>query len=272
MLEQLIQGFNPICLDALKSKAELMDRRDNKYVLSNEQTRAFLSHTQPEFDMLEIDGLRQFHYLSHYYDSAELRTHLDHNQDRRRRIKIRHRHYVDSGRHYFEIKLKGQRKLTQKFRILFNPAELNTEGLNTELTDFYFNTLAAHYGADFAKNWLNQLTPSISVGYHRITLVAKSGDERITLDNRIYFTDKSAQANTKHLLNNDKWIVEVKSPTGRTALDRWLLRNISRPAALCSKYGMGITLLKLQQRNTRFNPTLRRYFQPNILQSPSHHD
>ena len=264
MLEKLLKGFNPISLEALKNKAELMDRRDNKYVLSNEQIHAFLIHTQSDFDMLEIDGLRQFHYLSHYYDSAELRTHLDHNQGRRRRIKIRHRHYVDSGRHYFEVKLKGQRKLTQKFRTLFNPTELNSDGLNAELTDFYFNILAEHYDDELAHSWLNQLVPSISVGYDRITLVAKKGDKRITLDNCIYFADQDMQEDAKLLLNNNKWIVEVKSSTGRTKLDRWLFRNINRPVSMCSKYGMGITLLKMQQRNTRFNPILRRHFQSHL--------
>lgn len=261
-LEQLIQGFKTISLDDLKNRAELMARRDNKYVLNNEQIFTFLRHTQSEFDILEIDDLQQFHYLSHYYDSPQLRTHLDHNQGRRRRIKIRHRNYVDSGLNYFEIKLKGLRNLTQKFRVSFNPAELDAKGLNPELTQFYLKTLTKHYGTDFAQSWLNRLVPSISVGYHRITLVAKTGDMRITIDNRIYFTDANKQSNScKIPLNNNKWVVEVKSPTGRTELDRWLFQNISRPVSLCSKYGMGISLLKLLHRNTRFNPTLRRHFQ-----------
>ena len=272
-LEQLIQGFNPISLKALKNKAELMARRDNKYVLDSEQILTFLSHAQTEFDILEIDGLNQFHYLSHYYDSAQLRTHLDHNQGRRRRIKIRHRNYMDSGLHYFEIKLKGRRNLTQKFRVSFNPAELDEQGLTPELTHFYLNILTEHYGADFAQSWLNQLIPSISVGYYRITLVAKTGDMRITIDNRIYFhqaaRQSSSQANSKLALNNDKWIIEVKSSTGRTELDRWMFQNLSRAVSLCSKYGMGISLLKLPHRNTRFTPTLRRHFQSNHLQSTS---
>lgn len=191
-LSNLLQNFNPISLVQLNNKAELMTRRDNKYVLTNEQIKKLLSYTQSQFDVLEIGGLRQFHYLSKYFDSEELHTHQAHNKGRRRRIKIRHRHYVDSDRHYFEIKLKGFRNLTQKLRVPFNPSDVGENGLNNELLSFCKATVTDHYTID----WLftsNDLTPSISVGYDRITLVSKSDDKRITIDNKIYFIDESTK-------------------------------------------------------------------------------
>lgn len=264
-LEQAIDSFTPISLNALKERAELMERRDNKYVLTTEQVLAFLEHAKPKFDVLEIDGLRQFHYLSHYYDSSELTTHADHNKGRRRRVKIRHRHYVDSSDHFFEIKLKGRRKLTQKYRISFNPQDLGSNGLNSELIDYYCTTLENYYGDENERNWwLDNLIPSISVGYHRITLVSKTEDSRITMDNGIYFIDSKetspATKKSKTYLNNDKWVIEVKSPSGRTDIDRWLFQNKSRPVSLCSKYAMGINLLKLASVNNRFSMVLRRHF------------
>ena len=265
-LEQVMDSFTTVDLSTLKDKAELMERRDNKYVLTTDQVLAFLEHAQSQFDMLEIGGLRQFHYLSHYYDSAELITHSDHNKGRRRRVKIRHRHYVDSGEHYFEIKLKGRRKLTQKSRIPFNPNDLDENNLNDELIDYYSTVLTAYYGSEDERNWwLVNLVRSISVGYHRITLVSKTRNCRITMDNSIYFTAAKTllpeSQETSTFLNQDKWVIEVKSPSGRTDIERWLFQNKSRPVSLCSKYAMGVNLLKLDKINNRFSEVIRRHFE-----------
>ncbi len=264
-IEQAIYSFAPITLSSLKDKAELMERRDNKYVLNTEQVLIFLNHAQSQFDMLEIGGSRQFHYLSHYYDSADFTTHADHNKGRRRRVKIRHRHYVDSNDHFFEIKLKGQRKLTQKLRIAFNPQDLGCNGLNSVITDYYCTILEKYYGYGNGREWwVGNLKHSISVGYYRITLVSKTEDSRITMDNCIYFIDSKEhpkqEEKQKLYLNNNKWVVEVKSPTGRTDIDRWLFMNKSRPVSLCSKYALGINLLKLTDKNNRFSRVLRRCF------------
>lgn len=261
-LKEILQRFEPISLEKLKSRAALMDRRDNKYILSTNEVIRFFNRAESDFYILEIDSKRQFHYLSTYYDSPNLGTHQDHNQGRRRRIKLRHRHYIDSRLHYFEIKLKGFRNLTHKFRTPLIPEKLPATGLNPRLKDFIFDTLAHHYDPDFAKEWVSHISPSISVGYHRITLVSKKDNKRITLDNGIYFIDESLPKSQKssHYLHNNRWIVEVKSATGRTALDRWLLSNRRRPVSACSKYGMGISLLKTPEENNRFRKTLRRYF------------
>ena len=119
-----LHTFTPIALDGLKDKAELTSRRDRKYVLSTDCLTRFLEYSRRDFDILEIDGKRQFSYASYYFDSKELHTHQDHNKGRRRRIKVRHRHYVDNDLHYLEVKLKGARNITQKYRMDVNPEEL----------------------------------------------------------------------------------------------------------------------------------------------------
>lgn len=260
-LAQILAGFQPISLDALKGKAELMDRRDNKYVLTNELVYDLMLAVRDQFDILTIDGLRQFHYLSHYYDTPDLRTYDDHNKGRRRRIKVRHRHYVDSERHYCEIKLKGFRQLTEKFRIPFNPDSFEHSHMNQTFMDFCHTTLSEHYGAEYARAWLPSLSPSISIGYRRITLVAKQGAERITIDNGIYCNESDQDEGAAlREFNENMWIVEVKSASGRTAVDRLLLRRRQRPVSLCSKYGMGVSLLRFPETNNRFSQVFRRYF------------
>lgn len=261
-LQNVIKSFTSITLLGLQSRAALMDRRDNKYVLTTQEVIDLLERAKESFYLLEIDGLRQFHYLSTYYDSPDFQTHQDHNQGRRRRIKVRHRHYIDSGLHYFEVKLKGFRKLTQKVRTPLEPEKLPSAALSPRLEVFLKETLTEHYGEEFALDWLAKLRPSISVGYHRLTLVSKRDNKRITLDNGIYFLDESLpkEAQTPHYLNNKRWIIEVKSSLGRTAVDRWLARHRRRPVSACSKYGMGISLLKTPEENNRFRKTLRRHF------------
>ena len=254
-----LHTFTPIALDGLKDKAELTSRRDRKYVLSTDCLTRFLEYSRRDFDILEIDGKRQFSYASYYFDSKELHTHQDHNKGRRRRIKVRHRHYVDNDLHYLEVKLKGARNITQKYRMDVNPEELvQGDQLHPSFQEFCQNTLRQQ-GYD---DWPYELKPSIVVYYDRITLVAKQGDQRITIDNGIAFSEN--QHLPRHYLNNNCWIVEVKSSTGRTEADRWLLRNRHRHTALCSKYGMGISILKTRHRQTRFDTVLRRQFSSSV--------
>ncbi len=259
-LEQALRGFQPIGLAALKDKAELMDRRDNKYVLDAQQLASLLNVLKGRYDILEIDGQRQFSYVSTYFDSAGLHTHRDHNQGRRRRIKVRHRHYVDSQRHYLEVKIKGRRKKTIKQRVATTPAELlRNNRLHPQLQDFCQRQLAQQGYPP----WPYEFLPSIRVYYQRITLVACAGDERITIDHNISFAEVAAhvqEPDRRAHLNQGRWVVEVKSGSGRTATDLWLLRSGIRPAPLCSKYGMGINLLRLTGVNNRFSAIMRRYF------------
>lgn len=97
-----------------------------------------------------------------------------------------------------------------------------------------------------------------------MALVSKTEDCRITMDNGIYFMGSKVTLPTnkksKIYLNNDKWIIEVKFSSGRTNIDCWFFQNKSRPISLCSKYAMGINLLKLARVNNRFSEVLRRHF------------
>ncbi|NLV96892.1 MAG: polyphosphate polymerase domain-containing protein [Desulfovibrionales bacterium] len=254
-LNERICGFQPISLESLKSKAELLQRRDNKYVLTTKDIILFLQAAQESYDILEINTIRQFTYYSQYFDSQDLHTHQDHNKGRRRRIKIRHRNYVDTNRHYFEVKVKGLRKMTQKYRLRIQPSDLFLDGaLHPKLQDFCQKTLHEHN----YHIWPHGFFPSIIVHYNRLTLVAKDSNERITVDNGIAFS--VTNTDQQYYLNDDRWVVEVKSFTGRTNMDRWMLRHGHRPMSKCSKYCMGINLLKRPGVNNRFSPVLRRYF------------
>lgn len=248
----LLAGFDAVDLDALNNRAPLLVRRDSKYVLTTPQLCQFLIYAQGFFDVLQIGDLRQFEYRTVYFDSDAFHCYHDHNKGRRKRVKIRYRNYVDHDRHFFEIKLKGRRNVTKKHRVAVAPPDYAASDLPEPLRRFCDETIAGYYG----DGWEHGLTRGVSVHYHRMTLVAKGGAERITVDSRLSFSDGEQSVS----LRDSKWVVEVKSHSGASDVDRWLFANGSRPVPQCSKYCMAISLLKLPHKNNRFMPILRRHF------------
>src|SRR5690625_1611508 len=238
-----------------------MRRTDNKYVLGQEQLLHFLEAHQHSFDVLCIDGDKVFQYSSAYLDSPKFDTFLDHNKGRRRRFKIRFRHYHETKLYFFEVKIKSFRNETVKYRTATNYQTYQQKTLPANLVNFANKKIKKHYG--FILDYV--LVPSVRVDYQRITLVAKERAERITIDNHIQFFSK----NQKRCLSADFFVVEVKSTHGRSQVDRWLQRNGHRPVKRCSKYCMGLNLLKFPQKNTRFKPVLRRNFKKEFLLSPT---
>src|SRR5690606_19926362 len=117
-----------------------------KYVLTTQQLCTFLDYARQHFDVLQIDGLRQFHYRTIYFDSPQFDCFHDHNKGRRKRLKVRFRSYLDHNRHFFEIKLKGRRNVTHKFRVPVDGPAPSDAGLCTNLRQFCNDTLATHYG------------------------------------------------------------------------------------------------------------------------------
>jgi len=248
----LLDRFDAVDLDGLNDRAQLLERRDSKYALTTAQLCQFLLYVHDHFAVLEIDGLRQFRYRTVYFDSDALHCYQDHNKGRRQRVKVRYRNYVDHDRHFFEVKLKGRRNTTHKYRVpVANPDYAATK-LPASLRDFCDSTIAAHYG----QGWPHTLTRSVTVHYCRITLVSRTGAERITIDNRLSFADDAGHVE----LCDSRWVAEVKSPTGVSETDRWLFSQGIRPVPKCSKYGMAVSLLKLPKKNNRFRPVLKRNF------------
>lgn len=248
----LLESFTTIDLQGLNERAPLLERRDSKYVLNTAQICRFLHATQDYFDVLEISGRRQFQYRTVYFDTAELDCYHDHNKDRRKRIKVRYRHYVDHDLHFFEVKLKGRRNTTHKYRQPISRPDDNAEQLPASLQEFGNHIVTAHYG----QGCLSELARAVTVHYDRITLISRVGGERITIDSSLSFSDGAQRAS----LPDSKWLIEIKSRSGVSSVDRWLFRNGHRPVPRCSKYCIGVSMLKLPGKNNRFTPVLRRQF------------
>lgn len=251
-MNQLLGRFGSVDLHELNVKAALLERIDQKYVLNATQLKQLLARTCLDFEILTINNHRKFGYRSIYFDDDELHTFRAHNQGRRNRMKVRRRIYLDSGGCYFEVKIKGLRNRTHKYRLQIDGQQAQNLELTSEEVDF----LQRKHHKHFRRPWPYVMQHSITIDYQRITLLAKHGSERLTIDQCVRFFNENA----RHALPEDRWIVEVKSDIGRSAINRWLLLQGVRPAARCSKYSMGISLLEYPH-NSRFRPVLKRYFQ-----------
>ncbi|EPD91362.1 hypothetical protein HMPREF1486_05041 [Streptomyces sp. HPH0547] len=205
---------HPISLDAVMARAELLDRYDRCYLVPAsvfQDIAAQLTdpHRDEPFRALSIGGRRWFRYRSVYYDTPGLRAYHDHRQGRRRRCKIRERLYQDTGERQFEVKAKGGRGQTLKYRRrLADRAHALEDASRTFLED----TLTSAYGPDFEVP--RELTPSLVTEYTRATFVADG--RRITADAAMVCRD--AAGNEVHAAR-DMVLVETKSHGHLTEAD-----------------------------------------------------
>lgn len=242
-----LSRFDCLSLQDLNAKAAMLERLDNKYIVSAAQLRLALDEFRHLFDVLEIEGRRAFSYATRYYDSEELWTYHAHHQGRRKRSKVRVREYLDAGFSYLEVKLKDKRKITVKKRLKV-PTDLMQ--LDARCIDFVESCHDDLYGEPFGR----PLQPVIDMEYKRITLVAKEGGERMTIDTQIDFHAAKVR---RHVPGN-MFIIETKSARGNGIADRIMRSHHLHPTARCSKYCIGMAALKQVKRHNHFLPALRR--------------
>jgi VTC domain len=250
----LPRSFQPISLSSLNSKAEMLRRRDNKYVVERPLLTAALEEFALHFDVLEIGGRRSFTYDTCYFDSSEHGCYRDHHRGRRRRAKIRIRNYLGANLCFVEVKLKDKRGETIKKRLAHDPAR--AQELDADALAFAHACYYELYGTEFPYS----LQRALDMRYKRITLVAKDGGERMTIDNGLEFTHGS-QAQT---VDKDLFIIETKSANGNGVADK-VLRSLHRhPMKHCSKYCTGTAALREGIRTNNFRPVMRKLMQQDV--------
>lgn len=239
--------FAAIGLDQLNARAAMLERLDNKYIVS----RAILDQAAPvfaaAFEVLEIDGLRAFTYDTCYFDDAAQRSYFDHHQGRRRRCKVRVRKYRDAGLCFVEVKLKDKRGVTVKRRLPYDGDMFRV--LDSDALAHVNASYQALYGEAFP----HDLGPTIEMHYQRVTLVARQGGERMTIDSNVEFV----AGNRQRRISPDLFVVETKSARGNGLADKVLRTCHLHPVPGCSKYCVGMAALGKVGRVNRFLPALR---------------
>lgn len=242
-----LAAFAPISLETLNAKAEMMDRLDNKYILPGHQLQHVLQALTDSFDVLEIEGKRAFFYSTCYFDDAERRGYYDHHQRRRKRCKVRVRHYVDAGLSFLEVKLNEQRASTAKRRMRIDRP---LTALDARCMDFVDTCYRNSYDEAFLKT----LHPAIRIQYLRITLVARDGGERLTIDTQLDFL----AGGVGRIAPSDMFIIETKSARGNGIADKILRSLHVQPTKRVSKYCIGMAATGQVSRCNGFLPALRR--------------
>jgi VTC domain len=244
----LLHEFAPISLKGLNAKAEMMSRIDNKYVVGRASLQNVLPVLAQQFDVLEIDQRRVFTYDTRYFDNRAHNSFYDHHQGARKRFKVRIRRYVEAELCFLEVKVKSKRGMTVKHRTPHDAAQI--DNLCEDAREFVQKTYSDHY----QKPFLHDLSRALDVRYKRITLVAKSGGERMTID-----TDLQFRAGDDTIsVGSDLFILETKSLKGRGVADRCLRRVHERPTNKCSKYCIGMAAVGAVSRFNRFLPAMRK--------------
>ena len=242
-----LSKFDTISLDDLNDKAAMLERLDNKYIVPTHRLLPAFEAFGGLFDVLEIRGQRSFTYATQYYDDGVAQSYLDHHQGRRKRCKVRVRNYVDAGFSYLEVKLKDIRDVTVKKRLKLDRPDA---GLSDEALAFIDHCHAEMYGTALARN----LQPVIEMQYERVTLVAKEGGERMTIDTSLQFRNDAVERQVA----SGHFILETKSARGNGIADKILRAHHLHPTKQCSKYCMGMAALGTVERHNRFLPALKK--------------
>jgi hypothetical protein len=244
---RLLQEFDSISLSELNGKAELLKRRDNKYLVSARLLIEVLNRATDAFDVLTIDGRQTFAYSTIYYDDRNYQCYFDHHNGKRKRVKVRQRIYEQSNANYLEVKLKSARKSTVKYRLPLQSISDN------HLTSNDLEFIKYNYLAHYCRKFKLSLNTSLAMRYFRFTLVAKHCGERVTVDSNLCFVGNTSLAT----IDSDQVIVEVKSRNGSGLFDKLLKKSGVRPTKRLSKYCIGLCLTDRPERINKFLKPMR---------------
>jgi hypothetical protein len=239
MTENLLNEFHLISLDEMNA-ASLLDRLDSKFVCSHTQLLSLLPALQESYRLLQIDDRQSFNYSSQYYDTKDYNYYLDHHRGKPNRVKIRHRSYLNSNLHFFEIKkkIKGIRTLKSRW--------------NTKATELGIgqNELAWMQAAMIHEQ---NLQPTAKIDYQRMTLCNKNLRERVTIDLQM---TACLQNNSHHFENLA--IIELKQDRYNWTSPAWIaLRKMGIKALPISKYSLSMALLCPNLKHNNFNQSIR---------------
>ena len=243
-------------LDALASAASLQHRRDRKYIVPVSTLGGLFTDFGTDTKALEIDKTRLFRYESIYFDTADLQSYRDAARSRPRRRKVRTRTYVDSSACALEVKTRDRNGQTIKHRLDYPLADrhlLNQQGRH----------FIAEVDPDGPQS--SNLQHTLTTAYLRATLLIDAGTSRATIDVGLCCTEpEGAQVKLAgHAL------VETKSVSGSTTMDRLLWANHIRPVQM-SKYCVGLAALHGELGANKWNRILRTHFGWTPTRSLSH--
>jgi hypothetical protein len=245
--QHVLKSFDPISLEELNAKAEMLARLDNKYIMDLDRLAIAMASLKDSFDVLQIGTERSFGYSTRYYDDAERRAYYDHHQRRRKRCKVRVRTYVEAKLEYLEVKLIEPRATTSKHRIKLTYGQ-------RELDQACYDFIDACHRATYETPFSKKIAPVLTTEYDRITLVARDGGERLTIDTNLRISGSGRHRR----VDPDICIIETKSARGNGVADKIFRALHAQPTKRVSKFCIGMVATGQVHVRNGFLPALRK--------------
>lgn len=236
-------------LSAIDAQWLDVQRHDKKFLMELQDVQLFINSNVGALEVLEVESLRLFRYVTEYYDTPEYALYRDHYMRRRRRIKVRIRHYRDSEQSQCEVKARRGNSLTRKFILPDSTAVGETE------MDFIDSTLEALNLSERLASSVGQLTHVATTTFDRVTLNRTDTSEKITIDlNFAVSTDLDSLSASKDLA-----LVEVKSIARHTRTRTDFAKLGIYPIGF-SKYASVIEMLISERPRVNSRRSLQRAF------------
>ncbi|MCG8411081.1 MAG: VTC domain-containing protein [Bacteroidales bacterium] len=232
--KSILSEFDSVSLSDI-AKLNLQRRYDTKFLFSIKKLPFLLRELVGYYKVVEIDKQRHFYYETQYYDTANLECYLAHHNDRKKRFKVRKRHYSVNDISYFEIKQKTNKGKTLKTR-----KQLSGNTINNEVCNEYINKILHQENDCFIESGSNS--------FYRITLVSFATKERITLDFNICFSEEGRNYNSNYFV-----VAEIKREKKYQYTPFYLtLKNLGIRPIRFSKYCIGMALLNPDLKQNTF--------------------
>jgi hypothetical protein len=236
----ILKEFTPVGLKEMQG-VKFMNRIDTKYLFSVSKLQSLLQNIASGYQVLEIDGQREFSYKTVYFDTPELLFLYQHLTGKLSRYKVRVRTYETNGLTFLEVKHKSNKGRTSKTRILKDDSARDDEQKRQE----FLNAL-------LTPDTLS-LKPVIATGFNRITITSGDGTERITIDFNLSFNDFSGNLTKLPFLA----IAEIKRDKSHSHSDFvQQLKKMGLHQSSFSKYCVGMALLNDIPKKNSLKPKL----------------
>lgn len=226
-----IAQFSPITLAEME-KVKLMNRIDVKFIFTDGILGDILNAIKDDYYILVAGGTRIANYITLYFDTSDNQFYLHHHNGKNNRYKVRYREYVDSKLTFFEIKYKNS-----KGRVVKNRIEV--DAIKQELGPEEMEMVRKKISKKIV------LEPRLENRFNRVTLVAKEGIERVTLDFNLRYSIASENEGFPNLA-----IAEIKQERySRSSKIMQTLRTFGIRPDRMSKYAIGMSIFSGEKAN-----------------------
>jgi hypothetical protein len=233
-----VSGMGIASASLLNNRA-LLTRRDWKFIMPVSEVADYIEGLRDTHAVLLAEGKSLARYRTQYFDTPDLLYFHDHRRGRRRRQKVRVRHYLDREISMLEVKsrVRSGRTVKQRLTRPWQSEEIDASG-----SDF----IGGH-----TANYEHQ--PTVRSIFRRLSLLGLETQERLTIDLGIRL-----ELNEAFFKFHNVAILEVKGrdiQSASAALSR--AKHIGLRQGSFSKYCVGMSLLDKDLRSNVFRPILR---------------